>query len=112
MLDYYESTDVLSLAHKLRSIEAFKGILAPMKEVMGGYVPDFHSRYFTEDFPYGLAIVHRLIHEKGIPSPTIDTIYDWGMEMIATIDKNTPPLLPSQASKATFISYLCKRIAH
>ena len=100
VLDYYESTDVLSLAHKLRSIEAFKGILAPMKEVMGGYVPDFHSRYFTEDFPYGLAIVHRLIHEKGIPSPTIDTIYDWGMEMIATIDKNTPPLLPSQFSKA------------
>mgnify|MGYP002524155103 FL=1 len=59
-----------------------------MKEVMGSYVPDFHSRYFTEDFPYGLAIVHRLIHEKGIPSPTIDTIYDWGMEMIATIESS------------------------
>ena len=82
VLDYYESTDAVSLAKKLRSIEAFKGILSPMKEVEGGYVPDFHSRYFTEDFPYGLAIVHRLTYEKGVPSPTIDLIYDWGTKML------------------------------
>ena len=82
VLDYYESTDAVSLARKLRSIEAFKGILAPMKEVEGGYVPNFHSRYFTEDFPYGLAIVHRLTHEKGVPSPTIDMIYDWGLKWV------------------------------
>ena len=82
VLDYYESTDAPSLARKLQSIEAFKGILSPMKETEDGYVPDFHSRYFTEDFPYGLAIVHRLTHEKGIPSPTIDMIYDWGMKWV------------------------------
>ena len=82
VLDYYESCDAASLARKLRSIEAFKGILAPMKEMVGGYVPDFQSRYFTEDFPYGLAIVHRLTHEKGIPSPTIDRIYEWGMKWV------------------------------
>lgn len=82
VLDYYESTDAVSLAQKLRSIEAFKGILSPMKQVEGGYVPDFQSRYFTEDFPYGLAIVHRLTHEKGVPSPTIDMIYDWGTKML------------------------------
>ena len=78
VLDYYESTDAASLAQKLRSIEAFKGILSPMIKVEGGYVPNFQSRYFTEDFPYGLAFVHRLTHEKGIPSPTIDRIYEWG----------------------------------
>jgi hypothetical protein len=78
VLDYYESTDASSLARKLRSIEAFKGIPAPMTETAGGFIPDFHSRYFTEDFPYGLAFVHRLTHEKGIPSPTIDRIYEWG----------------------------------
>ena len=82
VLDYYESTDVASLTRKLQSIEAFKGILSPMKETEDGYVPDFHSRYFTEDFPYGLAIVHRLTHEKGVPSPTIDKIYDWGMKWV------------------------------
>ena len=82
VLNYYESTDAITLAQKLRSIEAFKGILSPMQKVEGNYVPDFHSRYFTEDFPYGLAIVHRLTHEKGVPSPTIDMIYDWGMKWI------------------------------
>jgi hypothetical protein len=78
VLDYYESADAPSLARKLRSIEAFKGIKAPMKAVEGGYVPDFQSRYFTEDFPFGLAFVQRLAHEKGVPSPTIDRIYEWG----------------------------------
>ena len=82
VLDYYESTDAVSLAKKLRSIEAFKGILSPMKQVEGGYIPDFQSRYFTEDFPYGLAIVHRLTHEKGVPSPSIDMVYDWGIKML------------------------------
>lgn len=82
VLDYYESTDAVSLAQKLRSIEAFKGILSPMKQVEGGYVPDFQSRYFTEDFPYGLAIIHRLAHEKGVPSPSIDMVYDWGTKML------------------------------
>ena len=82
VLDYYESTDAVSLAKELRSIEAFKGILSPMKQVEGGYIPDFRSRYFTEDFPYGLAIVHRLAHEKGVPSPSIDMVYDWGTKML------------------------------
>ena len=82
VLDYYESTDAVSLARKLRSIEAFKGILAPMKEVDGGYVPDFHSRYFTEDFPYGLAIVRRLTHQYGIEAPNIEQVYQWGQNLI------------------------------
>ncbi len=85
VLDYYESTDASSLTRKLRSIEAFKGIAAPMKKVEGGYIPDFQSRYFTEDFPYGLAIVHRLTHEKGTPSPTIDLIYEWGIHHLTNI---------------------------
>ena len=85
VLDYYESTDAPSLTRKLQGIEAFKGIAAPMKKVEGGYIPDFQSRYFTEDFPYGLAIVHRLTHEKGTPSPTIDLIYEWGIHHLTNI---------------------------
>lgn len=86
VLDYYESTDAASLAQKLRSIVAFKGIAAPMKKVEGGYVPDFNSRYFTEDFPYGLAIVYRLAHQKNIDCPTIDIIYHWGLRMLQTCE--------------------------
>ncbi|MCR4808309.1 MAG: NAD/NADP octopine/nopaline dehydrogenase family protein [Prevotella sp.] len=79
VLDYYESHDAVSLAAKLRSIEAFKGIKAPMRLTAGGYVPDFGSRYFVEDFPYGLSFIHQLMHAKGIPSPTIDRVLAWGL---------------------------------
>ena len=83
ILDYYESVDAESLTRKIRNIPAFQGILSPMViNQRGTYEPDFTSRYFTEDFPFGLAFVHRMTHEKGIPSPTIDMIYEWGMKMI------------------------------
>lgn len=82
VLDYYESTDASSLARKLRSIEAFKGILAPMKPVEGGFAPDFQSRYFTEDFPYGLAIVYRLAKEQKIHAPHIERVFLWGRNIM------------------------------
>jgi hypothetical protein len=55
--------------------------------VEGGFVPDFGSRYFTEDFPYGLAIVRRLAQENGVPSPTIDRICEWGMDKVGTYNQ-------------------------
>jgi len=82
VLEYYESSDATSLAKKLRSIEAFKGIAAPVRKVSNGYIPDFSSRYFVEDFPYGLGIIHRLTYEKGTPSPTIDRVYEWGTRLL------------------------------
>lgn len=83
ILDYYESHDAHSLTQKLKSINAFQGIMSPMIKVGNDYAPDLNSRYFTEDFPYGLAIIHRLIHEHGIEAPHIDRVYDWGCQMIA-----------------------------
>ncbi len=82
VLDYYESHDALSLTDKLCSIKAFQGIKAPMLKVKGGYIPDFKSRYFTEDFPYGLGIVHRLAHNRGLAVPIIDEVYRWGTAML------------------------------
>ena len=81
-LDYYESHDSVTLAAKLGSIKGFKGITSPMKQVDGGWVPDFASRYFTEDFPYGLKYIWQLAHEKGIDCPNIDKVYEWGMSKI------------------------------
>ncbi|MBQ8657015.1 MAG: NAD/NADP octopine/nopaline dehydrogenase family protein [Prevotella sp.] len=79
ILDYYESSDAPSLTRKLHSIQAFQDILSPMTKVGDGYVPDFQSRYFTEDFPYGLAIVRRLMHEHHIEAPHIERVYQWGI---------------------------------
>jgi hypothetical protein len=83
ILDYYESTDAPSLTRKLRSIQAFKGIKAPMKQVAGGYVPDFGSRYFTEDFPYGLQIIQHQAQEHHVATPVIDRVLSWGLPQVA-----------------------------
>ncbi len=81
VLDYYESTGIPSLARKLRSIEAFKGIEAPMKAVEGGYIPDLKSRYFTEDFAYGLSFVQQLARRYSVATPQIDRVMAWGQSL-------------------------------
>lgn len=82
ILDYYESHDAPSLARKLSSIEGFKGITSPMVQSADGWVPDFGSRYFTEDFPYGLKYIWLLAKEHGVPTPYIDMVYRWGVSKI------------------------------
>lgn len=79
VLTYYESHDAASLAHKLRTIPAFQGILSPMKEVEGGFLPDFHSRYFTEDFPFGMRFIIEVAQEKGVQTPKMKEVYEWGI---------------------------------
>ena len=82
VLDYYESHDAKSLTAKLSSIQGFKGITSPMKQVENGWLPDFDSRYFTEDFPYGLKYIWQLAHENDIECPYIDKVYEWGMSKV------------------------------
>lgn len=82
ILDYYESHDAKSLAAKLSSIESFKGIDSPMIKTESGWVPDYKSRYFTEDFPYGLKYIWQLAKQHGIHTPNIDKVYSWGISKI------------------------------
>lgn len=82
ILKYYESHDAESLARKLSSIQGFKGITSPMIQTDEGWVPDFKSRYFTEDFPYGLRFIKELSNQHNIPTPNIDLVLDWGMSKI------------------------------
>ena len=82
ILEYYESYDAESLARKLSSIKGFKGITSPMIRTEDGWVPDYSSRYFTEDLPYGLRYIRDLAHEHNISCPNIDIVYDWGISKI------------------------------
>ncbi|MCQ2209308.1 MAG: NAD/NADP octopine/nopaline dehydrogenase family protein [Paludibacteraceae bacterium] len=81
LLEYYESHDAESLCRKIRNIPAFENITSPMKQVKGGWIPDFESRYFVEDFPYGLYFIKTLAEEKGIDTPVINRVYEWGMSV-------------------------------
>lgn len=87
VLEYYESHDAESLTDKLNTIPAFKGIYSPMKKVEGGYVPDFNSRYFTEDIPYGMRFIIETAEKYQISIPTIDKVYKWGLSKIESSSK-------------------------
>ena len=67
---------------KLQTIPSLSKVLSPMKAVEGGFVPDFQSRYFTEDFPFGLALIRRLAHEHEVRTPVIDRICEWGLSYV------------------------------
>lgn len=82
ILDYYESTDAESLTLKLRSIKAFQNITSPMKAVEGGFIPDFSSRYFTEDFPFGMRFIVETAQKHNVSIPVIGKIYQWGLSKI------------------------------
>ena len=82
LLEYYESTDAASLTRKISSIAAFQTITSPMQEVEDGWVPDFSSRYFTEDFPFGLKYIKDMAIECGVITPTIDKVLVWGLSKI------------------------------
>lgn len=82
ILDYYESTNEITLTQKLHDIKAFQDISSPMKEVEEGFIPDFSSRYFVEDFPYGMRFIVETAHKQHVEIPTIEKVYQWGLSKI------------------------------
>lgn len=74
---HYESDTVEAMTRKLCSIKSLHNLASPMKQVDGGWVPDFKSRYFTADFPYGLAIIEELAGVLGYDAPHIKDTMDW-----------------------------------
>lgn len=77
LCDYYESRTADAMTRKIRSIQAFKGLTSPMKQVEGGWIPDFHDRYFIADFAYGLKIIKELAVMYGVDTPCINQVWEW-----------------------------------
>lgn len=75
--EHYESENTERMTKKISNIPAFKGIKTPMLKSENGYIPDFHSRYFSEDFPYGLCIIKGFCDIVGINTPAIDKVLLW-----------------------------------
>ena len=73
VLDHYGVSSARELTNKIRSVLSFKGLAAPYKaNGQGRFVPDFQSRYFTEDVPYGTMQIQRLARKVGVWTPVID----------------------------------------
>lgn len=77
LTEHYESPTITALTAKINSIPTFQTVFAPMKKVEGGYVADTTSRMFTEDFPWGLAVIRSYFELFGITAPIIDKILGW-----------------------------------
>ena len=82
LLEHYEANDAEGMTNKIHSIDSLSTILSPMKQFEGGWIPDFGSRYFTEDFPYGLRYIYELAIENRIDCPNITNVYNRGIDKI------------------------------
>ena len=74
---HYESNTPEELTRKIRSIRSLHSLKSPMREQDGGFVPDFTSRYFTADFPYGLAIIEEAAGLFGFKAANISETMKW-----------------------------------
>ena len=84
---HYESDTVDAMTKKLCSIKSLHNLTSPMKQVDGGWIPDFQSRYFTADFPYGLAIIEELAEVLGYTAQNIKDTMDWYREVTGDISR-------------------------
>eukprot|EP00049_Salpingoeca_infusionum_P004883 m.85048 g.85048 ORF g.85048 m.85048 type:complete len:419 (+) comp12772_c0_seq1:297-1553(+) len=62
--------------------DAFRGLTAPVLEVDGGYLPNYDTRYLTEDLPHGLAVLRGIAEICGVETPMMDTVLTWTQEKI------------------------------
>lgn len=74
---HYESETIEAMTNKLQSIKSLHDLSSPMRMVPGGWIPDFESRYFTADFPYGLAIIEELGKILTAKMPNVCETMDW-----------------------------------
>ena len=90
---YYESESPEQLTKKLKSIKAFEVVEVPLVKSEKGYVPDFSSRMFVEDFPFGIAIIKYFAVITKTKTPTIDNILEFYQRIsgIEYFDKNDMP---------------------
>lgn len=78
LCEYYESYTSQDMTAKIRGIEAFKGILSPMKQIeKNRWVPDFESRYFLADFSYGLKVIKELCDLFMVENREITKVWKW-----------------------------------
>lgn len=84
ILTHYGVISSQQLTRKLRSIDSFKGIEAPVQKnpMTHLFEADYSSRYFTEDIPYGLLDFKALATILQIETPTMDKILIWAQKKL------------------------------
>lgn len=74
---HYESPTVKAMTEKISHIKSFQNINSPLIKKGEQYYIDSDSRYFKEDFDFGLAILQQYGKKYEIPTPMMDIVMDW-----------------------------------
>ncbi len=85
--DHYENHTIQGFTAKLRSITGFKGLPSPMIRTDRGYIPDFGSRYFSADFPYGLSILVQIGEFLSLDIPDMKETLGWYRKVSGNTDE-------------------------
>ena len=82
MLDHYESTNPTEMTQKIKSIKSVQYLETDTVIVDSKHILDISSRYFTEDFPYGIALISIIAKQYGVKTKYIDMVANWGLDII------------------------------
>lgn len=87
LTEHYEVSTAEQMTEKINSIATFQSVYAPMKSIENenGFIADTNSRMFTEDFPWGLAIIRSYCDFFGTAAPVMDKILKWYSEYMGFI---------------------------
>lgn len=79
LAEHYEANTVHDMTKKINSIPSFQNVFAPLcrHEGRGGYIADLSSRMFTEDFPWGLALIRSYCEIFRTEAPMMDRVLEW-----------------------------------
>jgi hypothetical protein len=69
--------DCSSLQNCFITNRGYVGLRAPMRPTDDGLVPDFQTRYLTEDVPYGLVVTRGVAELAGLSTPVVDRVIAW-----------------------------------
>ena len=70
------------LTERIRGLRPLHLIQAPLRPTPEGLIPNLESRFFTEEFPYGLLVLREVIGLAGVETPQIDELLNWGGELL------------------------------
>ena len=77
-----EGADLDDLHSMIINNPAYRDLLFPMDAVQGGYVPDYSSRYLTEDIPCVFLVYKGLAEMIGFQLPIIEMIIEWAQRVM------------------------------
>lgn len=87
LLEHYDSSNANEMTRKIRSIKSLQGLKTPTIQDGSCLIPDFNSRYFTADFPFGLDILLSFCQLCDIDAPNMKMISNWYHRITKTSNK-------------------------